>query len=88
MQTFRANQPTNTMSGVAAFIKFFTQIGPAFPSKLLKLVYVLTIPKTTETKVLNNTTTEEIIKISRSLKNEKSTGYDGILKCLNAVHQS
>ena len=66
------------MPGVEALNEYFTQIGPASSLKLPNLVYVSTIPRITKTMVLNNTTTEEITKIIRNLKNRKSTGYDGI----------
>ena len=84
-----ANQPTNKMPGVEAMNEFFTQVGPALSSKLPNLVYVSTIPRITKTMVLNNTTTKEITKIIRNLKNKKSTAYDGIsneiLKCCSPI---
>ena len=84
MQINRQKRP-----GVEALNEYFTQIGPTLSSKLLNLIYVSTIPRMTNTMVLNNTTTEEITKIIRSLKNTKSTGYDGIsdefLKCCSPI---
>ena len=79
MQINRQKRP-----GVEALNEYFTQIGPTLSSKLLNLIYVSTIPRMTNTMVLNNTTTEEITKIIRSLKNTKSTGYDGI-KCCSPI---
>ena len=84
-----AIQPTNKMPGVEALNEYFTHVGPALSSKLPNLVYVSTIPRITKTMVLNNTTTEEINKIFRNLKNKKSTGHDGIsheiLKCCSPI---
>ena len=59
------------MPGVEALNEYFTQLGPALTSKLPNLVYVSTIPRITKTMVLNNTTTEEIIKICRNLKKQE-----------------
>ena len=77
------------MPGVEALNEYFTQIGPALSANLPNLVYVSTIARITKTMVLNNTTTEEITKIFRSLKNKKITGYDGIsneiLKCCSPI---
>ena len=70
------NQPTNEIPGMGALKDYFTQIGPAFYSKLP--VYFSTIARLTETMVLNNITIEEITEIIRNLKSEKSTGYDWI----------
>ena len=77
------------MPGVEALNEYFTQVGPALTSKLPNLVYVSTIRRITKTMVVKNTTTEEITKIVRNLKNKKSTGYDGIsneiLKCCSPI---